>query len=696
MNRRLEAMSPRPSIDARPFQVNLRAVVELLSTNIYSHPSVYLRELIQNGRDAITARAEAACAAGVDPEFTAEQGVITITPTGPDQPELTVHDNGIGMEQHEMAQLLATVGQSSKRDMLDLPRTDRLGQFGIGLLSCFMVSDQIVVDTRPASGGTPSRWVGRSDGTFTVQPLDDSEAAETGSDALPIGTTVRLTPRSDDRALTTYTQAWKLAVHFAEFLPVRVVVDGPRGTDRNVNRDAFFTRGIGGGLGAESSDDESNRGGETAHDSTAELLAFTRRDELARLLHYGTELIGAEPLAAIPLDVPATGTRGTAFVLPAPPSPGARQATRAYLGGLLVSESVPDLLPEWAFFVRAVLDTTGLTPTASREGFVTDQALSTTKREIARIIRQWVVDLAEHNTIGLMRFLAVHDLPLRSLAQHDRELAAIILPHLTFETSAGRMLLSDFVKLSPTVKYTETIAEFRQIAGVTGTERPVLNAGYVYEADLMRMVPEVFPHAEVRQIHVRDVIADLAPVPQRDEKTAGRLERLAASALQDLDCTAEVRAFDPPDVPALYVVDPDILQSMELRRLEESTDGFWGDLMRDMSASGRDGGASRDAEGDAGATGAAGAGDETLGEDAGTLALNWRSSLVRSLGASDDDLVVTRTIRLLYVQAMLAGHNPLRRADRAALNDALSDMVMLSTNLMRADISVADFLKRDD
>lgn len=673
MNRRLLTMTS--DRHAHPFQVNLRAVVELLSTNIYSHPSVYLRELIQNGRDAISARAESAQIAPAQAEsahaesaqaesggFSAEDGVITITPTGPEQSELTVHDNGIGMEQEEMAQLLATVGQSSKRDVLDLPRSDRLGQFGIGLLSCFMVSDEIVVDTRPASGGAPSRWVGRSNGTFTVRTLDDA-------DPLPVGTTVRLTPRESERDLTTYAQVWDLAVRFAEFLPVRVIVDRPRGTDRIVNRDEFFTRGIAGGLTGQVS---------PVADEIDDLTAFTRRDELARLLHYGTELIGAEPLAAIPLNIPATGTRGTAFVLPAPPSPGARQATRAYLGGLLVSDSVPDLLPDWAFFVRVVLDTTGLTPTASREGFVADAALSTTKQQIAHTIRQWVVELADTDRIGLMRFLAVHDLPLRSLAQHDRELAKIILPHLTFETSAGRMLLSEFVQISPTVQFTETIAEFRQIAGVAGAERPILNAGYVYEADLMPMIPEVFPHAEVRQIQVRDVIADLAPVPQPDEKRAAQLERLAASALQDLDCTPEVRAFDPADLPALYVVDPEILRSIELRSLEESTDGFWGDLMRDMSAAHPDGK------------------DESLGEDAGTLALNWRSSLIRSLAASDDELVVTRTIRLLYVQAMLAGHNPLRRADRAALNDALADMVMLSTNLMRADISVADFLERDD
>ena len=38
------------------FQVDLRGVVDLLARHLYSSPRVYLRELLQNGVDAITAR----------------------------------------------------------------------------------------------------------------------------------------------------------------------------------------------------------------------------------------------------------------------------------------------------------------------------------------------------------------------------------------------------------------------------------------------------------------------------------------------------------------------------------------------------------------------------------------------------------------------------------------------------------------
>lgn len=139
--------------DVQQFQVDLRGVVDLLSRHIYSGPRVYLRELLQNARDAIAARSE------VDGGGTG----IRITPLPDDGGEFVMRDDGVGLTATEVADLLATVGRSSKRDIFDMPRSDYLGQFGIGLLSCFMVSDRIVIRSRSARGGAGLEWTGSSD-----------------------------------------------------------------------------------------------------------------------------------------------------------------------------------------------------------------------------------------------------------------------------------------------------------------------------------------------------------------------------------------------------------------------------------------------------------------------------------------------------------------------------------------------------
>ncbi|HEV7905468.1 MAG TPA: hypothetical protein VGO96_16625, partial [Pyrinomonadaceae bacterium] len=38
------------------FQINLGGIIDLLSNHIYSSPQIYVRELLQNGVDAILAR----------------------------------------------------------------------------------------------------------------------------------------------------------------------------------------------------------------------------------------------------------------------------------------------------------------------------------------------------------------------------------------------------------------------------------------------------------------------------------------------------------------------------------------------------------------------------------------------------------------------------------------------------------------
>lgn len=88
-------------------------------------------------------------------------------------------DNGIGLDAAEASELLATVGRTSKRDeMFGLRRDGYLGQFGIGLLSCLMVADSVVVRSRSAArGGARSSGVGSASAP-SRGPLSDAEGAD--------------------------------------------------------------------------------------------------------------------------------------------------------------------------------------------------------------------------------------------------------------------------------------------------------------------------------------------------------------------------------------------------------------------------------------------------------------------------------------------------------------------------------------
>src|SRR5690606_32295884 len=110
-----------------------------------------------------------------------------------------------------------------------------LGQFGIGLLSCFMVSDRIHVTSRSAKGAPAIEWVGDASGEFRIRELD-----EEATNALPIGTEVALSPRPDDAAMLAREQVTALAEHFGRYLPVAVRVQEEHGTWRRLSREPEF------------------------------------------------------------------------------------------------------------------------------------------------------------------------------------------------------------------------------------------------------------------------------------------------------------------------------------------------------------------------------------------------------------------------------------------------------------------------
>lgn len=584
---------------AHQFQVDLRGVIDLLSRHIYSSPRVFLRELLQNAVDAIAAR-RALDGGG---------GRIRITPVSDGSAEFVLRDDGIGLTEAEVADLLATVGRSSKRDIFDLPRSDFLGQFGIGMLSCFMVCDTIVIRSRSAAGGDPVEWTGHADGTFTVSPYAGD---------LPVGTSVHLTPRADTRSLLGTSTVLELAETFGRYLPHAVVVDLPGGGEATVTEPAPFLDG-----------------------------------DAERQLAYGRELIGAEPLDVIPLHVPGTQTRGVAFVLPFAPPPTARQSTRVYLRRMLLTERADDLLPAWAFFARAVVDSGALHPTASRESLVDDDALEQTRQEIGEAIRRWILELALQDPVRLSQFVSIHEVALKSLVRHDDELARFIVRWLSVETTAGRLRIEELARRFPVVRYAETVDEFRQVASMTASGGVLVNGGYLYDADLVRRIPELFPGVEVERVDVVGEIdrLDLAPLDDRAAATA--LEDRARAALEGVDVA--VRSFDRPELPGLFVADPEVLRALDRGRARSAGGALWGGVL-DRAASIVSGGRGAD-------------------EPAARLCLNWTNPMIRRLAATTPGRVFDLSVQLLYVQSLLAGHHPLRPQDRALMSTALSELV---------------------
>ena len=82
------------------FKVNLGGMIEILSDHLYSSPDVYIRELLQNGTDAIVARQKS------EEGFENSEIRIKLVPNQ----SLAFHDNGTGLTRDEVHRFLAIIG----------------------------------------------------------------------------------------------------------------------------------------------------------------------------------------------------------------------------------------------------------------------------------------------------------------------------------------------------------------------------------------------------------------------------------------------------------------------------------------------------------------------------------------------------------------------------------------------------------
>ncbi|MFC6089169.1 HSP90 family protein [Saccharothrix lopnurensis] len=575
---------------AHTFGVDLRGIIDLLSHHLYSSPRVYARELLQNAVDAITARR------ALQPDA---PGEVVIEPIESAGGTLRISDTGIGLTEREVHDLLSTLGRTSKRDDLGFARQGFLGQFGVGLLSAFLVAERVSLTSRSARGGPAVRWTADATGSYDVE-VDDSARAE-------VGTTIELVPHRDAEHWLEKDVVRALVTEYGELLPVTVRIDH-------------------------------------------EVVTLGELPWLDDAAAYGERVLGVAPFDAIPVEVPAVGLRGVAYVLPRGVHPGARQSHRVYLKRMLVGDAIEGLLPEWAYFVRCVVDSTSLRPTASRESLYQDETLLAVREELGRQVRDWLVRLDATSPERTRALLDAHHLGIKSLARVDDDMLRLVERWLPFETTDGPQSLRQFRRRHGTVAYVPDVDEFRQLAPVAHAQgMGLVDAGYAYDVEILERLVALDGPTAARRVAPGEVLAALDdPDPELDRALRTRLDQ-AREVLERHDCEAVPRDFDPGSLPALLVTNVEAERRRDAEQAGEDADPLWAELLGSLA--------------------------EPSSDAAQRLVLNCRNPLVRRLTQLNDPALVELTVESLYVHALLQARRPMRPKDTAALNRSFLELL---------------------
>ena len=178
--------------DSFEFELDQHKILDLLTGHtLYNDTTVVLRELTQNALDAVRLQSV------IDKSKSEEFGHVSISWNSKER-SLTISDNGTGMTQEVIESHLLKVGSSRYQDEKfkeKHPNFHSISRFGIGVLSAFMVSDDVEITTCSEDDDKARRIALRSvHGKYLIKLLDKvSDRAMLPM--YPHGTSVRIVLR---------------------------------------------------------------------------------------------------------------------------------------------------------------------------------------------------------------------------------------------------------------------------------------------------------------------------------------------------------------------------------------------------------------------------------------------------------------------------------------------------------------------
>lgn len=589
------------------FKVNLGGMIDILANHLYSSPDVFIRELLQNGIDAIRAKELS--------NSNWHEGKIDIDLY--EGSTIVFQDNGTGLTESEIHQFLSIIGQSSKRDIINgTIHEEYIGRFGIGMLSCFMVSDEIIVHTSSEKDDKSWEWRGKPDGTYYIKELPDGCSK---------GTTIYLKSKENCKQYFQADKIKELINHYGMLLPYPIML----------NCNGFSTQL-----------------------NLVQLPWEKPIIDKSEVMDFGEEVFKEKFIDYIPLYSEKGNVKGVAYILSYKVQPNIKNHHKIYLKNMLLTENGSNILPEWAFFVKCILNTTLLRPTASREGFYEDEMLEAARNELSNCISKYLSSLAKLDEEKLMKIIGIHQLAIKSISVADDELFKIFIDYLKFETTKGQITGYALKNFNEDIVYTYDIDKFSQMSQIfTAQNRLLLNAGYVYETELIEKMKYFYNISliELNEDEVEYVMEDVSIDEQED---AYDLLNTANLTLRKFDCEADIKRYKPNQLPIFYTLNENARIFRDIARSKEKSSKLFLEMLNAFA-------------------------DEIKDDYFSKIYFNIDNNLVKELLKIKDKEKLSVCIEILYVQSLLLGRFPLRNNEMEVMNTGILKMIEWGVNISK-------------
>jgi molecular chaperone HtpG len=406
------------------FQAQVSEVLSLVINSLYSHPEVFLRELLSNASDALDKERFLAITSPSDDSEPLRIRLIPDEQAG----TLTIDDNGVGMDEQELIKQLGTIAHSGSREFLSQLKEKKdvslIGQFGVGFYSAYLVADRVQVVSKKRGSAAAFRWESDGKSGFTTEP---AERASRGS-------AVTLYIKSEQRDVLKPYRLRELVKRYSDYIgyPIELAkpekeADGTQGFERINQASALWQR-----KPAEITDEQ--------YDEFYKHLTHDFEPPLARK-HFRVE--GTQEFT------------GLLFIPKRPPfdlfSTDERHGVRLHVKRVFIMDDCKELLPRWLRFVRGVVDSEDLPLNVSRELLQDSKVVRVIRKQVVKQALDLLDEIADKRPDDYRELWKSYGAVLKEGVHFDAEYKDRLDKLFRFESSkqSGLTSLAEYVSRMP-------------------------------------------------------------------------------------------------------------------------------------------------------------------------------------------------------------------------------------------------------
>ena len=416
------------------FQTEVSQLLQLIVHSLYSHPEIFLRELISNSSDALDKMRHLSL---TDDKFKALVG------NGIDSPcidleldeakrTLTVSDTGIGMNEEDLVSHLGTIARSGTKNFLaqlsgDARKDSNLiGQFGVGFYSVFMVADKVEVSSRKAGEEKTYRWTSDGESGFDIEEASGADVRKSA------GTTV-LIHFNDEGA--QYANSWRLqeiVKKYSNHIAFPIFLTYDKSEWNAEKKESIKTR----------TTEQVNAASAMWQRPKSEL-----KDEDYKEFYKSVSGGWEDPLFWFHTRAEGTLEYTTLFYVPAKAPLDLYQAdykggVKLYVKRVFIMDDSKELLPQYLRFVRGIIDSEDLPLNVSREILQQNKVLTSIKTASVKKILSELKNIATNDPNKYSQFIAEYNRPLKEGLYGDYANRDTLLDLIRFKSTTVEGLTS--------------------------------------------------------------------------------------------------------------------------------------------------------------------------------------------------------------------------------------------------------------